>query len=263
MTFNAIKSYKAILAAFVGALCLHAGGAIAAEQTAAEEQASKALFVPNLKLATPSSALKKRAINVAYVEKDTSLGSGKYMCGGSKNATIAPAMKQIEMAFSRLSAQAWENIELDYVLLCSNAQANGRDIGGIPVPPLKLLMLATGKDAVSQRLPYTSLHELYHLIELQNNSQNDNTWDKHFSGYNNSYGKKAGETRFGSGGVGFINGYARSFPHEERAELFSYILLNPTALNEYISKSQDREVATKIMILNTKCKQLLGADACL
>lgn len=239
------------------------GNAAYAAPSAEELAAAETTYIHGLKLLPASQATQVRGFRFAYVEQDTSPGGGRYQCGALNAQQADQAARIVANAFHAMDESAWAAITLDYVLLCSRAAAGGQEIGGIPVPPIKLLMLGTGSNpASSPRLPYTALHELFHLIEMQNSSYQDAAWDQEFTGYAHGYGATAGSTLVGSGGAGFINGYAKSFPHEERAEIFAIQLLSGDALSAYITRKNDTVLARKKTFILRKCAQLLGAKAC-
>lgn len=230
-------------------------------QSAEETAAGKKLYVDNLRLKPQSDALKKSGVTIAYVSKDTQPGGGKYFCGAISPARLESAETEVSKAFATLPDSAWDKISLDYVLLCSETRAGDRNIGGIPVPPLKLLMLAAGNDS-GNRFAQTALHELYHLIEMQHKTYKDAEWDGFFTGYNNAYGS-ANAVEFGSGGAGFLNSYSQSFSHEERAEIFASMLYTTQPLVQHVQKSGDEKLMQKIGFMVGKCQKLLGSDACI
>jgi hypothetical protein len=231
-------------------------------QTPEEQAAAKETYIEGLRL-YPSSTLSALGIRIAYVEQDTSPGGGRYYCGALNSEQMRQAAHISSVALQKIPASGWQRIQMKYLLLCSETKANGRVIGGIPVPPLQLLMVATGASpASSTRFPYTLLHELYHMVEMQAGSYNDNDWNQQFGGYDNSYGSTAGSTALGSGGKGFINGYGKSFPHEERAEIFAINAIAGRNLTQFIDKNGDTKLRAKHDYLRSKCADMLGSGAC-
>lgn len=216
---------------------------------------AKELYISNIQLLNNYGG-----IISTYVDTNTQPGGGKYFCGALPRAQAQHASATVLGALARLPAQSLARIDLRYLLLCSEAKANSRSIGGIPVPPLKLLMLSTGTSG-SNKLAYNTLHELYHLIEFQDNSFKDGSWDRRFSGYNNRYPNNS-STTIGSGGTGFVNGYSKSFPHEERAELFTLLHFSPQALTRYATQKNDTLLQEKISFMQQKCKRMLGEGGC-
>lgn len=232
-------------------------------QTAAEAAAAKETYIENLRIYPPSDALKQRQMQIVYVENDTRPGGGRYFCGGMNSKQIKQAATIADAVLQKIPVSAWNKIDLKYLLLCSDTSANGRAIGGIPVPPIKLLMLAAGNNpSTTSRYPYTILHELYHAIEMQKGAYNDSEWGQQFSGYDNSYGSSAGSTALGTGGKGFVNGYGKSFPYEERAELFTISILAGATLDSFIAKQNDSTLKAKRDFMRKKCTTLLGNGVC-
>ena len=103
------------------------------------------------------------------------------------------------------------------------------------------------------------LHELYHLIEYRFNAYQDTEWQKLFgAGYANSYDGRITQSPIGSGKRGFLNAYAETYPHEERAELFASLLLNPAEVVAHIKATNDRLLKEKALYLVKKCERLTG-----
>ncbi len=238
-----------------------------AVQAATEEEASaaKETYIENIRLAGTSDiaaeladALHARGVKLAYVEQDTNPGGGKYFCG----ALAAPARAQIldaaAKAYALLPEAAWKKIGLKYVLLCSEARANDQAIGGIPVPPIHLLMLSSGGSAAS--LQHLALHEVYHFIEFQLHSYEDTQWNAKFSGYAESYEGRMKQSAIGEGKPGFINAYSETMATEDRAELFAFVLLQLGEVTAHLAKTQDAVLAAKLAYIKDKMQTALGMD---
>lgn len=228
-------------------------------QSDAQARAARETYIPEIQLLHPAPELAKHGIHFAYVAEDTSPGNGKYFCGGLKEPRLSQAANEVSKALAKLPAEAWNNIDLKYLLLCSVAKAQSRTIGGIPVPPIKLLMLSVGQSTDS-RLPYTTLHELYHMVEFQHGAYNDAEWNRRFEGYDDRYGSV--NTVLGSGGADFINAYGKSFPHEERAELFAIRMYNPRSLGLHLKAHPNQTLVDKVLYMQQKCADLLGSSTC-
>lgn len=229
-------------------------------QTAAEAEAARETYIPTL-LLYPAPALETLGLRAAYVSEAVTPGNGRYTCGGLDRHQLEKTVPAIITAAQKIPAAAWRKINLKYLLLCSEAKAGSRVIGGIPVAPLRLLMLSVGKTpAATSGFAHTLLHELYHLIEMQDNSFTDVEWNNAFSGYDHFYGTAAGDTAAGSGGKGFVNGYGKSFPHEERAEIFALHALSPERLQDAIARVRDDVLQQKLDFVIRKSRKMLGPD---
>lgn len=227
-------------------------------QAITEQQAAKETYIDGLRL-LPDSI---QGIYLSYVEEDTNPGGGKYFCGALSMDDSDSAINAITLVLSELPYNVIEKLNLKYVLLCSNAKAKGQRIGGIPVPPLNLLMLDVGEGRGSDEyLQHQFLHELYHFIEFRFNTYRDARWNKLYGkGYANNYNGLLKNSPIGSGKQGFLNVYAMTFPHEERAELFSFLILKPTELNDYIDLKDDKLLKEKAVYLIKKCEEMLGLN---
>jgi hypothetical protein len=227
-------------------------------QQGEESVAARETYIPQIKLYPAHPALEKRGIRLAYVGEDVRPGDGRYFCGELDEEQVGQAAQAALDAIRRLPVKAWRSTGLKYILLCSEARAGDRAIGGIPVPPIRLLMLGTGRNPGGGRFAFTLLHELYHMVEISHGSYEDKEWDAAFGGYTHSYGSAAAATGLGSGGPGFINAYGRSFPQEERAELFAIRLLSGEALQNHIAQTHDALLQQKLDALAGKCPALFG-----
>lgn len=235
----------------------------ASARTLSEQQAAKETYIDGLRLLEAASTEPRLAtlgINLGYVEKDTRPGGGRYFCGAMSRNESRAAGRIVATALSKLPDASIGKLRLRYVILCSSAMAAGQRIGGIPVPPLDLLMLDVGESgndaAYLQRL---FLHELYHLVEYRFNTYQDDDWQRRFgAGYANSYGGRLKQSRIGSGKRGFLNAYAETYPHEERAELFAFLVLNPADVVAHIKATNDELLKEKALYLAAKCERLIG-----
>ncbi len=229
-------------------------------QTITQSVAAQETYIPEIQL-LPTSLSPNPAVVMTYVAQDTQPGGGNYYCGAMSQTRATEAARDVTAALNTLPQGAWNAITMRYILLCSEAKAGGRAIGGIPVPPIKLLMLSAGNSkAASPRLPMTALHELYHLIEMQQGRYNDINWNTSFAGYKNRYGNN--DVTIGSGGEGFINAYGTSFPHEERAEIFANLLLDERGITRYLETTRDAILRQKIAAVKENCTAMLGNATC-
>lgn len=246
------------------AALLLAGCALAANAgtpTPAEKDAARETEIDALRLLPAQEArLAALGIRLGYVETDTRPGDGMYLCGGMSRDEALGSASTVTGALQAVPDAALARLRLRYVVLCSQALASGQRIGGIPVPPLNLLML----DAGSGDLQHRTLHELYHLVEYRFGSINDADWAAQFgSGYANRYPYQLERSPIGSGKAGFVNAYAETYPHEDRAELFAYLVLTPSAVAAQIRSANDGVLRKKADYLIDKCQRLIGLPVAL
>jgi hypothetical protein len=227
-----------------------------------ERQASQETDIAGLRLVgdpAPDARLDRLGIYFGYLEEDTNPGGGKYFCGALSHADGVRTGAIIARGLRHIPDAALEKLRLRYVILCSEMRAIGRRIGGIPVPPLDLLMLNVGDGTRTRALEHGCLHELYHLTEYRFHSDRDREWDERFGGgYVKTYAGFLENPTIGSGGRGFLNAYATTFPHEERAELFASLLLAPDEVARYIDEEGDARLRSKARFVADKARRLLG-----
>lgn len=218
---------------------------VASAQTVTQQQAATETYIPNLQLLASSDG-----INYGYVAEDTAMG--QYRCGGTTSAQAARAARTAGDALAAIPGYGRNEGLPKYMILCSEVEAAGRAIGGIPVPPVNLLMFDISGD--TDYLRRIVLHEFYHLLEYRTGSNSDSQWQSQFrQGYKNSY-NGASDSSVGSGDAGFINAYSQSFPYEDRAELFTYLILDPRALRA----NADDMLNSKIQFIVEKANRLRG-----
>lgn len=227
------------------------------------EQAAKETEIEALRLLddpSPEGRLTKLGVSLGYVEETTHPGGGQYLCGGLTSDESRAAGTVVATALARLPDASLERLGLRYVILCGQAMAGSRRIGGIPVPPLNLLMLDVGASGRNQAyLQHLFLHELYHLIEYRFNTFNDADWQARFgTGYASGYGSEGTQSTIGSGKRGFLNSYSETFPHEDRAELFALLLLEPAAVDAHIQTAGDDPLRQKVQYMVEKVDRLIG-----
>jgi hypothetical protein len=197
-----------------------------------------------------------RGVHFGYVEIDTRPSEGMYVCGALRRGDAAAAAATVATALQSLPDGALSKLRLRYVIVCGGATAGGQRIGGIPVPPLDLLMLDASDDLSMQ---HRTLHELYHLIEYRFGGIGDAEWTAQFGGgYSNQYPGMLRKAPLGSGKPGFATAYGETYPHEDRAELFAHMVLNPRELAGLIGSRGDAVLRRKVDFLSDKLDRAIG-----
>jgi hypothetical protein len=197
-----------------------------------------------------------RGVHFGYVEVDTRPSEGMYVCGALRRGEAESAGATVATALQNLPDGALARLRLRYVILCGGATAAGQSIGGIPVPPLDLLLLDAGDEA---SLQHRTLHELYHLLEYRSGGIGDADWIGQFGGgYSNQYPGLLRKAPLGSGRPGFATAYGETYPHEDRAELFAHMVLAPRELATLISSRGDAVLKRKVDFLSDKCERAIG-----
>lgn len=246
------------------ALAAILGGAPAAAQPT-ESEAARATEFDGLRLLgtqDPDRRLSRLGIYMAYVTSDTRPSDGMYLCGGMSRDEALSAATTVSSALQNLPDAVLSRLRLKYVVLCSQALAAGQSIGGIPVPPLDLLMLSAAGDSGS--LQHRTLHELYHLLEYRSGGIGDADWSSQFgAGYSNRYPGLLRKAPLGSGKPGFVSAYGETHPHEDRAELFAYLVLSPREVADLIRRTGDSVLRQKAHYLGDKCQRVIGLSIAL
>lgn len=207
-----------------------------------------------------SPFLTNAGVILGYVSKDTRPGTtGKYYCGALSRKAAIDSGKMIARSMQRMSARTIEKTGLKYVLLCNGAKKWNRRIGGIPVAPLRLLMMdATGNASYSDHI---LMHEFYHFAEIRLDDLNDSDWNDRFDhGYAGSFKPSLLTEKLGSGQRGFASAYSMTLPEEERAELFAHLMIQPSRVVRLAKSSSDAVLLEKIEFISEKVEDMLGLN---
>ena len=248
--------FFAVIVLFCASFSAHADDWAAKESAAAKE-----LYIPEIKLVSPdmvsgeaTNSLRRSNVALAYVE--ATVNPGKYTCTALNKAALKEAANGVAEALGKLSDAAISKIGLRYVLLCGEAKAGGRMIGGIPVPPLKTLMLSMGGNDPAYQ-SHIFFHELFHYMEfIQNRSTNDPSWNGKFKGY----GSADSAWKLGSGASGFVSAYAQFSPEEDRAEVFAHLMSAPATLRRYADSRNDAVLNEKISYIKDMATSRFDID---
>ena len=238
------------------------GNAFAQMWADKEEQIGKELYIPEIKLVKPSEMpgglsrlLQDRMIDILHVEQR--VNPGKYSCTPISGDDRSRALSVLAGALEKIPAQTMRKAKLKYVLLCDESYAQGTVIGGIPIPPLKLLMLSMG-GAQSEYQEHIFFHEFYHYMEfVAGRNIQDSVWNARFSGY----GSNTSDWALGSGAKDFVSAYGQTKPEEDRAEIFAHMMHDPDGFANYI-KMQGSDVLTqKAAYIRSKAINEFGIDS--
>lgn len=218
-----------------------------------ERQAARDTEFDGLRLLAGGPA----GVHFGYVEVATRPSEGMYTCGALRRDDAEAAAATVAGALQHLPDTALAAVRLRYVVLCGGATAAGQAIGGIPSAPHGLLMLDASGDAAS--LQHRTLHELYHLLEYRAGGMGDAGWTSQFGGgYSNEYPGLLRKTPPGSGKAGFLTAYGETYPHEDRAELFAWLVLAPREVADVIRRRGDTVLRRKVDFISDKCQRVLG-----
>lgn len=240
-------------------VCLALLPLAAAAQSPAESQAARDTEFDGLLLLETSS---HRGVQFGYVTRDMRPSEGAYLCGAMRRDEAAEAASGVASALSNLPDTALSRLRLRYVVLCGGVTETGRSIGGIPVAPLNLLVLDGSSDSSS--LQHRTLHELYHLLEYRSGGISDADWTGQFgTGYSSRHQAMLRRSPVGGGKPGFVNAYAETYAHEDRAELFAYLVLSPREVTELVRRTGDEVLRRKADFLSDKCQRVIGLSIAL
>jgi hypothetical protein len=197
-----------------------------------------------------------RGVHFGYVETDTRPSEGMYTCGALRRDEAQAAAATVAGALQNLPDAALARLRLAYVVLCGGVTAAGQSIGGVPSAQHGLLMLDAGDGG---SLQHRTLHELYHLLEFRSGGIADAEWTSQFGGgYSNAYPGLLRKAPLGSGKPGFATSYGETHPHEDRAELFAWLVLAPGEVAGLIRRNGDSVLKRKADFLSDKCQRALG-----
>lgn len=248
--------------AFVTVAFVSAATSRAQIWTNKEEAIAKELYIPEIKVADrgamPSALarhLENLGVEIVYVERR--VDPGKYSCTPILKEDLSRALNALGGALTKIPESTISKVQLKYLMLCDEAFAQGAPIGGIPVPPLKVLMLSMG-GAKSAYQEHIFFHELYHYLEyVSSRSTVDAKWNETYSGY----GSNTSEWTLGSGSKDFVSAYAQTKPEEDRAEIFAHMMRDPNGFDRYVEMQQSDVLAQKAAYIRNKAINEFGIDS--
>jgi hypothetical protein len=236
-----------------------AGHDAARAQTPSDLQAARETGLPGLRLVDVADVDRRvgwLGIRLGYVEQDVQ--PGHYFCGALAADRRVTAAEPVATALARLPYASIHQVGLRFVILCGGAKVGDRPIGGVSMGPLDLLMLDVSASVDDAFLEGTTLHELYHFAEFRFNTLRDADWNRQFTGYSNGYAAELLKGELGTGKPGFLNAYAETFPHEDRAELFAALVIKPDAVLEQIRATSDSVLRRKVLYMEEKTFRLFA-----
>lgn len=227
-----------------------------------EARIGKALYIPEIKVVKPealpsglNSRLRNLGLEIVYVEERVE--PGKYACTPISASDLQGSLDVLADALGKISDASLRRMQLEYLMLCDEAFARGMQIGGIPVPPLKLMMLSFGgaDRAYQEHIFY---HELYHYMEFMvARSTTDASWDSRYDGY----GANGTDWTLGSADKDFVSAYAQSKPEEDRAEIFAHMIKNPKGFANYVAMQKSDVLTEKAAYIRQKVVNDFGVDS--
>lgn len=240
---------------FLVSLSLIACSQVARAHEVSLPAAKKALYIPELQLySRPLVVNGGTHLHIGSVTRLSKPGGGRYTCEPIPESQLNKVAGLIQSTLKRNKLTA--SLGLEYLILCGGVTANGQKIGGIPVPPLNLLMLSMVQQS-DDRVAHLFWHEIVHYLEMKTGTYKDRTWESRFFGYSQKYELGAANlTELGSGSSGYVNLYGQSFPHEERAEIAAWLLSNPRKLTTFLSRAHDTMLDQKVDYMRRKMQDL-------
>lgn len=235
-----------------------------------DQRASAITAIPNLLLLPPKAVLPtapaerfaRIGTQFGFVTEDTQLGT-RYICAKSDLKRIPRIALNIAMGLEHFPEDLLRKVKMEYIVFCGDLRNAEGSVAGLPAPPNNVMLLnLTNRDS-DRQIRELFFHEFYHLFEDRFGLVRDQEWLRRFdAGYH--HGRQSLEQykadRIGSGGFGFLNNYSRSHPYEDRAEIFSMLMVSKSYLTKYIMKNKDDLLAAKTEYVSNTAKKHLGID---
>ena len=130
-----------------------------------QSTAQKALYIPELKLYSKPLIVSGNAhLHIGSVSQPSKPGGGRYTCNPIPESRLNKVADLIQATLKQNKIKTYMGLE--YLIVCGEVTANGQKIGGIPVPPLHLLMLSM-VNQTDESVAHLFWHEFFHYLELQ------------------------------------------------------------------------------------------------
>lgn len=225
--------------------------------------------IPNLNLLPPEAVLPadmakrshRTGIQFAYVQESVRPGNGRFRCQPTDIGLIPAVAGNIAAALQDIPDDVLRGLKLDYIIFCGDLFSDHQKVGGFPVPVNDLMLLNLTHRTESRDIREFFMHEFYHLFETRAGIAHDPAWDRLFgTGYDNAYRGNDGAANsvIGTGGYGFINRYSQSYPYEDRAEIFSMLMVSRPQLIRHIIDQQDEMLYAKVKYVAETARQRMG-----
>ncbi len=183
------------------------------------------------------------------------LGTGVLTGGAPDGERSREVARVVEQELGRYPAGFAKKVRLRRVVFVSNLREANKSIPSLPNFEGGLLLDivpdSPGEDAYLRRLIH---HEVFHFMDYADDDQlsQDDAWtslnDEYFVyGFGGRFERRGRSSGFGSGGPGFVSGYARSALEEDKAETFAFMMTAPAALAAQVTS--DSVLAQKVATL--------------
>lgn len=238
--------------------------------TTPEARARTITGIPNLLLLPPEAVLpkapaerfKRIGTQFGYLLDDAKLGT-KYECKKSDIDRIPIITFNIAVGLDHLPEDLLKRVQLEYIVFCGQLLTEFGNVAGFPAPPNNTMFLNLARRTSDKEIKALFFHEFYHLFEDRYGLVKDMEWMKHFDkGYYHTYEgfMRPQNNEMGTGGYGFMNRYSRTHPYEDRAEIFSALMVSRREFIYYILRNNDEMLAAKTQYIAQTAKEHLGID---
>jgi len=233
-----------------------------------DERAQAITGIPTLLLLPPEAVLpqapaerfKRIGTQFGFVTEDTQLGT-KFVCAKSDIRRIPNIALNIAIGLESFPEDLLQRVKMEYIVFCGDLKTAYGSVAGFPAPPNNSMLLNLTNRHNGHEIRDLFFHEFYHLLEARIGLVKDPAWLSRFdTGYKNDFQGMMGpaNSKFGSGGFGFLNNYSRSHPHEDRAEIFAALMTSKRSLVYYILKNKDDMLAAKTEYVAATAQSHLG-----
>jgi len=148
----------------------------------------------------------------------------KLLADSVKSSAINQSVGRIQAEFEKIPSVLLKKLRMKNIHLVDNIVVEGRNVGGGYISEIKSMVLDNG--VISDKVIH---HELCHSLDDGPLKEYFEKWTDDIYGsqasttYHHSYEKQE-DTNYKSRPTGFISQYAKTFPLEDRAEVFEFLM---------------------------------------
>ncbi|MDC3145705.1 putative zinc-binding metallopeptidase [Candidatus Pelagibacter sp.] len=193
------------------------------------------LKIPNLEIFKLKS---KNNIRYLNTNNDFKIGvDNNITCKKTKKINLEKKFPVIEKNLSLYNSNFLKKIQLKYIVLCEELFISDINTGGIPDTQKRTLILDINfNQKYFERMIH---HEIFHMIQRSHQNYFDEELFSNFNEPKFAYAECATcsdklNLDLYENTNGFLTEYSKSIPSEDMAEIFSFLMINKSKVNELI-----------------------------
>ena len=208
------------------------------------------LKIPNLEIYKLKNENNIRYLNA---KGDFKIGvDDNITCNKTNKENLNTKFQVIERNIKRYNSKFLKKIDLKYIVLCEGLFISNINTGGIPDNKNRTLILDINfNEKYFERMIH---HEIFHMIQSSHQNYFDEELFSNLNEPNFTYAEcSTCSDRLNldlyENTTGFLTEYSKSIPSEDMAEIFSFLMINKSKVNEIIQ--EDNILKNKVELIKS------------